>query len=84
MYAYAELDAVGGAEGFQVVDPQFGELIGTVSAKWGGKIGTKGIPSGVMVDHGDVPVILIFFGKSAAWENPETEQYRHHHGQQPF
>ena len=84
MYAYAELDAVGGAEGFQVVDPQFGELIGAVAAERGRKIGTEGISSALVVDHGDVPVILIFFGKSAAWENPKTEQYRHHHGQQPF
>ena len=84
VYAYTELDAVGGAEGFQVVDPQFGELIGAVPAERGRKIGTEGISSALVVDHGDVPVILIFFGKSAAWENPKTEQYRHHHGQQPF
>ena len=84
VYAYTELDAVGGAEGFQVVDPQFGELIGAVPAERGRKIGTEGIPSALVVDHGDVPVILIFFGKSAAWENPKTEQYRHHHGQQAF
>ena len=84
VYAYAELDAVGGAEGFQVVDPQFGELIGTVSAKRGGKIGTKGIASGVMVDHGDVPVVIVGGGKGAAWKNPKAEQRRHHQGQQPF
>ena len=84
VYAYTELDAVGGAEGFQVVDPQFGELIGTVPAKRGGKIGTEGIPSGVMVDHGDVPVVIVGGGKGAAWHNANTEQYRHHHGQQPF
>ena len=84
VYAYTELDAVGSAEGFQVVDPQLGELIGTVAAKRGGKIGTEGIPSGVMVDHGDVPVVIVGGGKGAAWHNANTEQYRHHQGQQPF
>ena len=64
VYAYTELDAVGSAEGFQVVDPQLGELIGTVAAKRGGKIGTEGIPSGVMVDHGDVPVVIVGAAKA--------------------
>ncbi len=84
VYAYTELDAVGGAEGFQVVDPQFGELIGAVASERGGKIGTEGIPSGVMVDHGDVPVVIVGGGKGAAWHNANAEQHRHHQGQQPF
>ena len=84
MRCHAKLDTVGGTEGPKVVDPQFTEFVCGISAKRGGQVGTEGISPRIVIDHGDVPVVFIFGGKSAAWENPKTEQYRHHHGQQPF